>query len=71
MIESMYGAEVFYEEAVNIVLPDAYEGAVKEQELQVRRLSRGGAGFLRQGGRRVQVHRRRLSRGQARPVQGP
>ena len=35
MIESMYGAEVFYEEAVNIVLPDAYEGAVKEQELQV------------------------------------
>ena len=29
------GAEVFYEEAVNIVLPDAYEGAVKEQELQV------------------------------------
>ena len=35
MIESMYGAEVFYEEAVNIVLPDTYEGAVKEQELQV------------------------------------
>ena len=26
MIESMYGAEVFYEEAVNILLPDAYEG---------------------------------------------
>ena len=24
MIENMYGAEVFYEEAVNIVLPDAY-----------------------------------------------
>ena len=35
MIESMYGAEVFYEEAVNILLPDAYEDAVKEQELQV------------------------------------
>ena len=35
MVEAMYGAEVFYEEAVNIVLPDAYEGAVKEQELQV------------------------------------
>ena len=24
MIESMYGASVFYEEAVNIALPDAY-----------------------------------------------
>ncbi len=35
IIESMYGAEVFYEEAVNMVLPDAYEGAVKEQELNV------------------------------------
>ena len=35
MIENMYGAEVFYEEAVNIVLPDAYEGAVKEQGLEV------------------------------------
>ena len=34
-IESMYGAEVFYEEAVNILLPDAYEAAVKEQELKV------------------------------------
>ena len=31
----MYGAEVFYEEAVNILLPDAYEAAVKEQELKV------------------------------------
>ena len=29
IIEGMYGAEVFYEEAVNIVLPDAYEAAVK------------------------------------------
>ncbi|MBO4854705.1 MAG: trigger factor [Oscillospiraceae bacterium] len=35
IIEKMYGAEVFYEEAVNIVLPDAYEAAVKEQELNV------------------------------------
>ena len=35
MIERMYGVEVFYEEAVNIVLPDAYESAVKEQELDV------------------------------------
>ena len=30
IIEGMYGAEVFYEEAVNIILPDAYEAAVKE-----------------------------------------
>ena len=35
MIEKLYGVEVFYEEAVNIVLPDAYEGAVKEQALDV------------------------------------
>ena len=35
IIEKMYGAEVFYEEAVNIILPDAYEDAVKEQKLDV------------------------------------
>ena len=35
IIEKMYGAEMFYEEAVNIILPDAYEAAVKEQELDV------------------------------------
>ena len=35
IIEKMYGAEVFYEEAVNIILPDAYEAAVKEQKLNV------------------------------------
>ena len=35
IIEKMYGEEVFYEEAVNIILPDAYEAAVKEQELEV------------------------------------
>ena len=34
IIEKMYGAEVFYEEAVNIILPDAYEAAVKEQDLE-------------------------------------
>ena len=34
IIEKMYGAEVFYEEAVNIILPDAYEDAVKEQGLE-------------------------------------
>ena len=35
IIEKMYGAEVFYEEAVNLLLPDAYEDAVKEKELNV------------------------------------
>ena len=35
MIESMYGVEVFYEEAVNIVLPDAYTAAIQEKELNV------------------------------------
>ena len=35
IIEKMYGEEVFYEEAVNIILPDAYGDAVKEQKLDV------------------------------------
>ena len=34
IIEGMYGAEVFFEEAINIAFPDAYEEAVKERELQ-------------------------------------
>ncbi|MEG0779903.1 MAG: trigger factor [Oscillospiraceae bacterium] len=35
IIETRYGAEFFYDEAVNIVLPDAYEAAVEEKELDV------------------------------------
>ena len=35
IIEVMYGAEVFFEEAINIAFPDAYEAAIKEKELQV------------------------------------
>ena len=35
IIEGMYGAEVFFEEAINIAFPEAYEAAVKEKELQV------------------------------------
>ena len=35
MIERMYGEAIFYEEAVNAALPDAYSAAVKEQDLQV------------------------------------
>lgn len=35
VVEKMYGEGVFYEDAINIVLPDAYEAAVKEAELDV------------------------------------
>ena len=35
VIEGMYGVEVFFEEAINIAFPEAYEAAVKEQDLQV------------------------------------
>ena len=35
MIEKMYGVEVFFEEAINIAFPEAYEAAIKEKELQV------------------------------------
>ena len=35
VIEGMYGAEVFYEDAVNIAMPEAYEAAVKEQGLNI------------------------------------
>ena len=35
IIEGMYGAEVFFEEAINIAVPEAYEAAVKEQDLRV------------------------------------
>ena len=36
MVEMMYGAEVFYEEAANIIIPDAYEKELSEnKELDV------------------------------------
>ncbi|MBR3569714.1 MAG: trigger factor [Oscillibacter sp.] len=35
MIETVYGPQVFYDEAINEAFPDAYEAAVKEQELKV------------------------------------
>lgn len=35
MIENYYGEGVFYEEAFEAVFPDAFEGAVKEHELDV------------------------------------
>ena len=35
MVEKMYGAEVFFEDAANIIIPDAYEKAAKESELEI------------------------------------
>lgn len=35
IIEGMYGAEVFFEEAINNAFPDAYEAAVAEKKLKV------------------------------------
>lgn len=35
MVEKMYGAGVFYEDAANAVIPDAYEEAAKESELEI------------------------------------
>ena len=34
MVESMYGATVFYEDAVNEIFPDIYTKAIVEQELK-------------------------------------
>lgn len=35
MIEKMYGSQIFYEDAANIIIPDAYEAAAKESELTI------------------------------------
>lgn len=35
MIEKMYGAGIFYEDAANIVIPDAYEKAAEESKLEI------------------------------------
>ena len=34
MIEKMYGAEIFYDDAINEVYPGAYEAAVKEAAIE-------------------------------------
>lgn len=34
IIEKMYGIEVFYEDAINFVLPEAYDNAVEEHDLE-------------------------------------
>ena len=35
IIEKMYGKGVFFEDAINEIIPDAYEAAIKETELKV------------------------------------
>ena len=37
MVEKMYGAEVFYQDAANEIIPDAYEAALKEVEEAAKR----------------------------------
>ena len=34
IIEKYYGSEIFFEDAVNIVLPDAYDKAIEEQNIE-------------------------------------
>ena len=35
IVEKMYGPEVFYEDAANFVIPDAYEEAAKDSKLDI------------------------------------
>ncbi len=35
MIENLYGAEIFYEDAANAIIPDAYANAATESELDI------------------------------------
>lgn len=35
MIEQMYGAEVFYEDAANAIIPEAYATAAEESKLEI------------------------------------
>lgn len=35
MIEKMYGTGIFFEDAANMLIPDAYESAAKESELEI------------------------------------
>ena len=35
MVEKLYGPEVFYEDAANFAIPDAYEEAAKDSGLEI------------------------------------
>ncbi len=51
MVEKMYGAEIFYEDAISLAYPDAYEAALKEAGIdpvaypQLEVLDAGAGGF--------------------------
>ncbi len=53
IVEKMYGAEIFYEDAISLAYPDAYEGALKEAgidpvaypQLEVLDVNAGGFTF--------------------------
>ena len=45
MIEAMFGAQVFYEEAVNIALPDAYEEVVGYPQVELLDVGKEGFSF--------------------------
>jgi len=49
MIERAYGAEVFYEDALNEVLPDVYEEAVKAENLEVMSRPDVNVDFIEKG----------------------
>lgn len=34
IVEKMYGSEIFYDDAINFVFPDAYEAAIKEAKVE-------------------------------------
>ena len=34
MVEKMYGAEIFFEDAISLAYPDAYEAALKETDIK-------------------------------------
>ena len=35
LVEKMYGPEIFYEDAINSIIPSAYDDAIKESELDI------------------------------------
>ena len=41
MVEKLYGPEVFYEDAANFAIPDAYEEAAKESGLEIVEIEKG------------------------------
>ena len=49
MVEKMYGAEVFYQDAANEIIPDAYEAALKEVEEEIVSMPEGDVVQMKKG----------------------